>query len=118
MFARVGCARWFSKLDMRSGFLQIPVHPDDQLKTAFWARNRLYCYTRMPFGLKMPALSTNGSWTQPSPAPACPIAAWPSSIVLKIANGMSKDASISSKQGKADTRHQYGAGLQMPMAVS
>ncbi|KAJ9520169.1 hypothetical protein QJQ45_030084, partial [Haematococcus lacustris] len=52
MFARVGSARWFSKLDMRSGFLQIPVHPDDQLKTAFWARNRLYCYTRMPFGLK------------------------------------------------------------------
>ncbi|KAJ9523386.1 hypothetical protein QJQ45_005291 [Haematococcus lacustris] len=30
---------------------------------------------------------------------------------------MSKDASTSSKQGKADTRHQYGAGLQMPMAV-
>ncbi|KAJ9520474.1 hypothetical protein QJQ45_000225 [Haematococcus lacustris] len=29
---------------------------------------------------------------------------------------MSKDASTSSKQGKADTRHQYGAGLQMPMA--
>ncbi|KAJ9504529.1 hypothetical protein QJQ45_005458, partial [Haematococcus lacustris] len=52
MFARLGTARWFSKLDMRSGFLQLPVHSDDQLKTAFWARNQLYCFTRMPFGLR------------------------------------------------------------------
>ncbi|KAJ9519684.1 hypothetical protein QJQ45_013313 [Haematococcus lacustris] len=52
MFARLGTARWFSKLDMRSGFLQLPVHSHDQLKTAFWARNQLYCFTRMPFGLR------------------------------------------------------------------
>ena len=52
IFQRVGKARFFSKLDMRQGFLQIPIHPEDQGKTAFWCGNRLIAYTRMPYGLK------------------------------------------------------------------
>ncbi|PNW79026.1 hypothetical protein CHLRE_09g398141v5 [Chlamydomonas reinhardtii] len=52
IFQRVGKARYFSKLDMRQGFLQIPIHPDDYGKTAFWCGNRLIAYTRMPYGLK------------------------------------------------------------------
>ena len=39
IFQRVGKARFFSKLDMRQGFLQIPIHPDDHGKTAFWCGN-------------------------------------------------------------------------------
>jgi hypothetical protein len=37
---------------MRQGFLQIPIHPDDRGKTAYWCGNRLIAYTRMPYGLK------------------------------------------------------------------
>ncbi len=52
IFAKVGKARIFSKLDMRQGFLQIPVAPEDQAKTAFWCGNKIIAYTRMPYGLK------------------------------------------------------------------
>lgn len=52
IFQRVGKARFFSKLDMRQGFLQIPIHEEDQGKTAFWCGNRIIAYTRMPYGLK------------------------------------------------------------------
>jgi hypothetical protein len=48
----VGNSQFFSKLDMRSGFFQIPISKQDQLKTAFWVDNRLYCFTRVPFGLR------------------------------------------------------------------
>jgi hypothetical protein len=48
----VGQSTVFSKLDARSGFLQIPVHKDSQYLTAFWHRNVLKQYTRMPFGLR------------------------------------------------------------------
>ena len=48
----VADSRIFSKIDARSGFLQIPIHPDDQEKTAFWYNGELWQYTRMPFGMK------------------------------------------------------------------
>ena len=48
----VADSRIFSKIDARSGFLQIPIHPDDQDKTSFWYNNELWKYTRMPFGMK------------------------------------------------------------------
>jgi hypothetical protein len=48
----VADSRYFSKLDARSGFLQIPVAEADQPKTAFYAGGQLYMYTRMPFGMK------------------------------------------------------------------
>lgn len=44
--------RFFSKIDARSGFLQIPIRPEDQPKTAFWYQGQLWMYTRMPFGMK------------------------------------------------------------------
>ena len=52
IFQSVEKARFFSKLDMRQGFLQISIHKDDYGKTAFWCGNRLLAYTRMPYGLK------------------------------------------------------------------
>jgi len=42
----------FSKLDCRSGFLQLPIAPDDQPKSAFWWRNVLHMYKRVPFGVR------------------------------------------------------------------
>ena len=44
-------ARFFSTLDLASGFHQIAMHPDDQHKTAFTTPMGLYEYTRMPMGL-------------------------------------------------------------------
>ena len=52
IFNQLGDARYFSKIDLRAGFNQIPVHPDDIPKTAFWCDNVKYEYVRMPFGLK------------------------------------------------------------------
>jgi hypothetical protein len=42
---------FFSKLDARSGFSQIPVAEDDQHKIAFWWKGQAWMYTRAPFGL-------------------------------------------------------------------
>ncbi len=52
LFRQVSTSRFFSKIDMRSGFLQIPVAEGSRSMTGFWWRNQLWCYRRMPFGLK------------------------------------------------------------------
>jgi hypothetical protein len=52
LFDRVGDCAFFSKMDLRSGFFQIPIAAEDQIKTAFWGDNQLYCFKRMPFGLR------------------------------------------------------------------
>ncbi|KAJ7998292.1 hypothetical protein DPEC_G00221180 [Dallia pectoralis] len=44
-------SRVFSKLDLRQGYLQIPLHPESRNLTAFITHTGLYRYTRMPFGL-------------------------------------------------------------------
>ena len=47
----VGHAKYFTTLDLKSGYWQIPVHPDDREKTAFVTHSGLYEFNRMPFGL-------------------------------------------------------------------
>jgi len=52
IFAKAGHAKFFSKLDMRAGYFQLPIDPSCRDVTAFWWGNRLFRFTRLPMGLK------------------------------------------------------------------
>ena len=51
LFDRLGNARVFTKIDLRSGYWQMPVKPGDIPKTAFKTRWGLYEFLVMPFGV-------------------------------------------------------------------
>ena len=48
----LGSAKHFSIIDLRSAFLQLPLRPEDQEKTAFVTKQGLFEFTVLPFGLK------------------------------------------------------------------
>ena len=49
---QLGHSKYFTTLDLTSGFHQIRMNPEDAAKTAFSVPSGHYQYNRMPFGLK------------------------------------------------------------------
>lgn len=52
VLANLGANKFFTTLDLASGFHQIPMSEKDIEKTAFSINNGKYEFMRMPFGLK------------------------------------------------------------------
>ncbi len=50
LFRRMRGAKYFSKIDLRSGFWQMRLSPEAKQQMAFWWRGKLYTFNRLPFG--------------------------------------------------------------------
>ena len=59
LYAKLSNARYFSKIDMKSAYHQIPMHPDSIEYTAFICEFGLFEYLSMPMGI-----SSAPSWFQ------------------------------------------------------
>lgn len=51
IISKLSGASVFSTLDLKKGYYQVRMHPEDAEKTAFRFGRKLYEFTRMPFGL-------------------------------------------------------------------
>lgn len=49
---RLQGSKYFTRIDLKSGYWQIAIHPEDITKTAFSTNDGHYEFIRMPFGLK------------------------------------------------------------------
>jgi hypothetical protein len=49
---QIGRASRFTRIDLRGGFYQVDLAPEDRHKTAFRIRDGLFCFRRMPMGLR------------------------------------------------------------------
>ncbi|CAF4754421.1 unnamed protein product, partial [Rotaria magnacalcarata] len=49
---RLNGSQIFSKLDLGSGYFQVPLAPEEHSKTAFTTPDGLWEFTRLPQGLK------------------------------------------------------------------
>jgi RNase H-like domain found in reverse transcriptase/Reverse transcriptase (RNA-dependent DNA polymerase)/Integrase zinc binding domain/PHD-finger/Integrase core domain/C-5 cytosine-specific DNA methylase len=52
LFKSLGDSVFFSKIDLRAGFHQIPIAEKDQPTSSFWWKHKLYMYTRCSFGMR------------------------------------------------------------------
>src|SRR5438128_4769594 len=52
LFDQLKGARFFSNINLRSGYYQVKIRPQDATKTAFVSRYGLYEFLAMSFGLK------------------------------------------------------------------
>lgn len=52
VLSNLGKNNWFTVIDLKSGFHQIPLKESDMEKTAFSINHGKYEFTRLPFGLK------------------------------------------------------------------
>jgi hypothetical protein len=53
LFIHLSKAKVFSKFDLKSGFWQLGISPEDRYKTVFCIPNCQYQWIVMPFGLKV-----------------------------------------------------------------
>ncbi|CAF1650375.1 unnamed protein product, partial [Didymodactylos carnosus] len=51
LLQRLGGHKWFTKLDLKSGYFQIPIQDQDKEKTAFCTQDGLYQFEVLPMGL-------------------------------------------------------------------
>ena len=52
LFQHLSNAKVFSKFDLKAGFWQLGIHPEERYKMAFCIPDHHYQWTVMPFGLK------------------------------------------------------------------